>query len=677
MEFFVKDMNVFVKLLNPLNKLCKSLINEYIELTSEECFCEFKIALKQTWENIYFHINTYHNGELNNCLHISNVLTSVVFTNHKLSSWKLYEDFLKKHNLVKPCISILMVESFKNHVFNANECTDKFFEEFEKSNTFNIFLLIIHQIEVCLEILLNVLSNEREADILLKESRKYVLNRLVWCLNFFSNPANHLFNEQPQPGSFMQLMDNALDIIYEIDMETKQDKCFETLNISKAYIEELLSHAMSIAQITLPEECINIKAGSQKVLNEFEQLNFECRTEKRNIPLCNLLVDSVSDALCNLEQRVNVGVLKLLLEVFKNYDEHLLNLKDYCVSSTKVPRSADDLDDLIISFDLQIDRIMHVGLFAVACSTNKYRVLKMRSCLASLESLESELIPAITTYYLEQTIETKTHAEVLIKHWYDMVNTLQDLIHLIVDPIAFTQVVLNSCKDDLEKFESEKNNCTHKCSSDLDEICYKCTLLIRHLNLCIPEIYENIPNNIKDQKRLISDLLHECKCAKKALLDENSLNPASDICYQRIIKRFRILMKYLKKFHASLSDSEEMKQIASETIPKLSRTKIDNILQTEVKPENSKTVGALALLMLRGEILRKERSILYQTPKKTPMKPLTPYHKTPGKSKNVSTSISFARKLSRISSNSFLEDAEINFTDLLKDITANLESTKF
>lgn len=64
----------------------------------------------------------------------------------------------------------------------------------------------------------------------------------------------------------------------------------------------------------------------------------------------------------------------------------------------------------------------------------------MRSALASLESLESELVPAITTYYMDQSIESEKQAVILANHWSQMVNILQDLIHLIVDPIAFTQV---------------------------------------------------------------------------------------------------------------------------------------------------------------------------------------------------------------------------------------------
>lgn len=64
----------------------------------------------------------------------------------------------------------------------------------------------------------------------------------------------------------------------------------------------------------------------------------------------------------------------------------------------------------------------------------------MRSALASLESLESELVPAITTYYMDQSIESEKQALILANHWSQMVNILQDLIHLIVDPIAFTQV---------------------------------------------------------------------------------------------------------------------------------------------------------------------------------------------------------------------------------------------
>lgn len=64
----------------------------------------------------------------------------------------------------------------------------------------------------------------------------------------------------------------------------------------------------------------------------------------------------------------------------------------------------------------------------------------MRSALASLESLESELVPAITNYYVDQSIESEKQALILANHWSQMVNILQDLIHLIVDPIAFTQV---------------------------------------------------------------------------------------------------------------------------------------------------------------------------------------------------------------------------------------------
>lgn len=84
--------------------------------------------------------------------------------------------------------------------------------------------------------------------------------------------------------------------------------------------------------------------------------------------MCNLLIDCCSDKLCLLERKVNTAVLKLTLEVFCNFTTPLESLQSYCFSNLK--KNEDELDSLVAEFDLHIDRIMQIGLFAVACSTD-------------------------------------------------------------------------------------------------------------------------------------------------------------------------------------------------------------------------------------------------------------------------------------------------------------------
>lgn len=83
--------------------------------------------------------------------------------------------------------------------------------------------------------------------------------------------------------------------------------------------------------------------------------------------MVNLFVECCNDKLCALERKVNEAVLKLCLKLFANYVEPLNRMYDYCLSYN----DEDKLDMLIADFDTHVDQIMQVGLFAVACTTDK------------------------------------------------------------------------------------------------------------------------------------------------------------------------------------------------------------------------------------------------------------------------------------------------------------------
>ena len=69
-------------------------------------------------------------------------------------------------------------------------------------------------------------------------------------------------------------------------------------------------------------------------------------------------------------------------------------------------------------------------------------VLGIRSCLASLESLETHLVPALSTLYLKQTSSQGMLAGLLVEHWSSEVKQLWQLIDGIVDPAALAQVCI-------------------------------------------------------------------------------------------------------------------------------------------------------------------------------------------------------------------------------------------
>lgn len=94
--------------------------------------------------------------------------------------------------------------------------------------------------------------------------------------------------------------------------------------------------------------------------------------------MCGLFVDVCNDKLCILERRVNTTVLKLCLSVFSVYKNSLEHLHAFCLSDKE--KTETEIDDLVAEFDLHVDRLMQIGFFAIACSTDtsssKSRVVK-------------------------------------------------------------------------------------------------------------------------------------------------------------------------------------------------------------------------------------------------------------------------------------------------------------
>lgn len=64
----------------------------------------------------------------------------------------------------------------------------------------------------------------------------------------------------------------------------------------------------------------------------------------------------------------------------------------------------------------------------------------MKSCLASLEALEVELVPAFTALTNDKSVHNLNLAFLLKNYWIHQAHTLQSLVYLIIDPQAFAGV---------------------------------------------------------------------------------------------------------------------------------------------------------------------------------------------------------------------------------------------
>ncbi|XP_067004590.2 serendipity locus protein alpha [Anabrus simplex] len=502
----------------------------------------------------------------------------------------------------------------------------------------HVILLCASQIAKCLHWLRIALIGKVEDMQLLK---RYIFSCINWCfseLNTVINAPRPSTKEESEGcgGQFVHKMDLALEILTSCSGKLPEVEL-------KSVIDDVLCHAMSIAQVAVASDCEVITASCQKVLRALEVLKKEYQNSCGNPSVRNLYVNGLADSLEGLEQRVNTALLRLVLEVFCDFNQPLNNLLNF-VSNNSIPegiRQVQDLSEMVAVFDLQMDRIMQIGLFAMACSEDIKRVLGIRSCLASLESLEPELVPAVTAYYLEPNkVACIIYLKTLWLHWKNEVDKLAKLIDGIVDPAAFCQVTL----DDIQVLVAKMKAQVHKrdvlyLRKITTAVCNRARKLLQHLKISIADVdQQNIPSalpKIMDDFHLVC---RECHAVRRVVL-LGSDDPVNSTAYLKLLKRFELLVSVVKKLQPLLVEmmSNSLKEygnisfknddITNKTVEEILRfpesvndLPVDEDSCSSATSEHNSTDHfapgeIINELLKRGKLLSKERSILYFTPK--------------------------------------------------------------
>nr|CAD7399671.1 unnamed protein product [Timema cristinae] len=367
-----------------------------------------------------------------------------------------------------------------------------------------------------------------------------------------ATPSPTMSEELDGYGSqFVHKMDCVLQLLvplYNGEIEANLPSvCIFVKNI----VDEVLAHAMSIAQVSFPCDLEHVSNCCLKVLKCYDALKAECEAKEVNMNNTKLSAHTLGDSLEALEREVNTSVLRLVLEVFSDPYAPLKQLMQEC-SSPLIPvdqRDGMDLEPMIRSFDLQMDRIMQIALFAMACSGKAQLVLAVRSCQASLESLELELVPTLKAFYLKPDASSlKAHLKLLCAHWQSEVSALHNLVDSIVDPAAFCSVTVEIITDHVQHikknisysdkiFLKEHSNASIKKAAKLEQL----------LNVTVHEMKPlSVQLKLPATMRKLKLARTECMSVVKVVLCErahnDNLNARIDL-----LRRFELLLTAIKR----------------------------------------------------------------------------------------------------------------------------------
>lgn len=91
--------------------------------------------------------------------------------------------------------------------------------------------------------------------------------------------------------------------------------------------------------------------------------------------MCALLVEMSCEKLCELEAQVNMAVLRLCMLIFSEHPSPVKKFNE-CHFFTSESGEAMKSDVTLEQWDLYVDRLIQIGLYTVASSTNSSRKFK-------------------------------------------------------------------------------------------------------------------------------------------------------------------------------------------------------------------------------------------------------------------------------------------------------------
>uniref|UniRef100_A0A182MBH0 Serendipity locus protein alpha n=1 Tax=Anopheles culicifacies TaxID=139723 RepID=A0A182MBH0_9DIPT len=439
----------------------------------------------------------------------------------------------------------------------------------------------------------------------LPQARQCFLDRIIWCLERLKTVLET--DESPESisdSNFVSYLDLALNLIApltvasdaecaEDEYESKYNEVIVESGRIRSVVEALISQTFGFCNVLPEEDRKRITNICQKVLKECMALERE--NEGKDSSDKKLRVSVLESAIYQLETHVNECLIRLVYDTFGDTDRRLLTQLRTSISSSV---SEEQIDDLTKPFDNFVERLMQIGLFAISYADNMKISAAIRSCLASLEALDSYLIPSLY-------IGTDSNSMVLEKHWLEETATLSVLVHKIIDTNAFALSLIELLDAALDAMQQ---------SFDLPqalEMVRKAEIFQHHLEINSNEI------NLQDEILNIHfgdyrTMVLECKAIVKCAEQDTNIDQS------RIVKRFRVLHAKLRKIQMAISNSKEEKTTPAEDV--LSHKQDIPSSTPEPSPERRTIEANLQELFSASQVRLSSTNILYRSRRGEPGK---------------------------------------------------------
>ncbi|XP_022181652.1 serendipity locus protein alpha [Myzus persicae] len=433
-----------------------------------------------------------------------------------------------------------------------------FLKTFKNKNVY-MLCVCLSQIRKCLLLYETTISEQNTVLNFEKVLSKYIIKRIQKCFYKLEECLEMIdFTDVDEyPGKFIDQMNIVLNVLNNRD----------NYELIKPNINTILFQAITIAKVADKIDNLEITSSSKHVLKaiqQFEEININ---ETDNF----FRFDYLSSSLSILERRINTSVLHLIFKIFNDPFVIIKKLVKKCADSVDIQlRNSSDLSNMISDLDKYTDVLIQVGLFSVACCKNDEYVIPLKSCISSLELLDSDMVPAIIEFYLDPTsLVKKTFLKLLVNHWVCEICEIQNLLDKIVDPFAFIQTTIETSMniiDTIHKSDPSTNmdlyvyflNGMINFSKFIEKIFAKALFENEELSTT----YEQYKNAVKEYNACL-------------IYNQKTNHSYNDLTKNKLLKRCAIVNKYLKNIQTIISDILDDKSLSEleNTYYILSKTK--------------------------------------------------------------------------------------------------------
>nr|XP_022344861.1 uncharacterized protein LOC111137616 isoform X2 [Crassostrea virginica] len=285
-------------------------------------------------------------------------------------------------------------------------------------------------------------------------SKSFVINQAQSAVCDIVEAVENKFTDEDyldveEPGYFVTKIDQVLDAL-SVDKRLDLDADLET------WTENLVRHSMLVAHLCLDRYRNIIVKTCQRVLqlksrvlqlNHSMNSNPELPALREDYEEC---CENYIDEFCELEKDVNLALLNLVVDVFKETTEPLERLVKAAMYSTQERGFEQHMKDLVTDFQTHADRMGQIASFAAASSTDAQRVRTIRRCVCHMERLDPDIVPAVAAMAKKaQDKMAVRHVKLLMKEWTFELTSLMQVLDEMTDPRIFMQVSESRIKEDI------------------------------------------------------------------------------------------------------------------------------------------------------------------------------------------------------------------------------------